>query len=468
MILDNLEITDIGDEGKGIARSGNMVVFIRNAIPGDVVDAMIIRKKKSFLEGIISRIHKNSPLRIEPFCDHFGTCGGCRWQHMTYESQLHFKQKHVEDCLTRIGRIQIPGIRPILPSPFTTGYRNKLEFTFSSRKWKAPDETGKQQSSIKDIAVGFHPPGIFDKVLDISTCHLMTEPSNRIRNYIREYIREHNLTCYDIRRQEGFMRTMIVRNTTTGNWMVVVVFRDHEPDKIFLLLEMITREFPEITSLFYVTHQKSNDDISDQVFHLFSGEPFITESFPGLRAGDPEIYFRIGPASFFQTNSHQALRLYKSVIDLAGFQGNEVVYDLYSGIGSIAISIARLVRRVIGIESIPSAVEDARINSMLNMINNIDFYHGEAEKLLTLEFIAQQGKCDVVITDPPRAGMHETVVKALLQMNPGKIIYISCNPATQARDIAMLVPKYHVSAIQPIDMFPHTTHVENMALLEKG
>jgi 23S rRNA (uracil1939-C5)-methyltransferase len=465
-IYEKVEITDAGSEGKAIARIGNLVVFVPFVVPGDIADIQIIKKKKSYLEGRVVRFHKYAAKRAVPFCSHFGTCGGCRWQNMRYVDQLYYKQKQVTDNFTRIAKIEDPVILPILPSENTTYYRNKLEYTFSNRRWLTGDDLNKEPSLRNQNALGFHIPLLFDKILDIDHCYLQPDPSNAIRLEARRYALEHNLTFYDARTWKGFMRNLIIRNSNTGGLMVIFVFRDDEQEVIQSLLDHFRRKFPQITSLYFVINPKKNDVISDLPAHLYSGEAFITEkmnAFDSLK----ELQFRIGPVSFYQTNSGQAGHLYRIAAEFAGFKGSETVFDLYTGTGTIANYIAGAVGKVTGIESVAEAVRDAEENSRINEIINTDFFTGEAEKVLTDDFIALRGKPDVIITDPPRAGMHGKVVNAMLKTAPEKIIYISCNPATQARDIALMKEYYNLEKCQPVDMFPHTQHLENIALLLK-
>ena len=465
-IYENVEITDAGSEGKAIARIGNLVVFIPFVVPGDVADLQIIKKKKSYLEGRAIRFHKYSGKRAEPFCSHFGTCGGCRWQNMRYEDQLYYKQKQVVDNLTRIAKIEYPEILPILPSENTTYYRNKLEYTFSSHRWLTSHDLNLEPSLRDQNALGFHIPLLFDKILDIDHCYLQEDPSNAIRLEAKRYADENHLSFYDARTWRGFLRNLIIRNSNSGDLMVNFIFRDDEQDMIRALLDHFKRKFPEITSLFYVINPKKNDVISDLTAHLYSGEPYITEKMNAFNSLK-ELKFRIGPVSFYQTNSGQAVHLYRIGAEFAGFDGTETVYDLYCGTGTIANYIAGAVDKVIGIESIADAVKDAEENSRLNEIKNTAFYTGEAEKILTDEFVEKRGRPDVIITDPPRSGMHGKVIQAMLKIAPEKIIYISCNPATQARDIALMKEHYNLEKCQPVDMFPHTQHLENVALLAK-
>jgi 23S rRNA (uracil1939-C5)-methyltransferase len=465
-IIENVEILDAGSEGKAIARVKERVIFVPFVVPGDVVDLVITKKRRNYLEGKAIRFHKYSDKRQEPFCEHFGVCGGCRWQNIRYEDQLYYKQKQVTDNIERIGKIIDPVILPILPSANSTFYRNKLEFTFSNRRWMVGGKTDEGQQQEDFNALGFHLPTMFDRVLDINKCWLQPDPSNEIRLEIKRYAQENHLSFYDVRNWTGFLRNIIIRSTENGGLMVIVVFRTEEREEIDLLLDNVQNKFPQITSLYYVINDKKNDIINDLPARLFSGQGFITEKMLSFN-GDKTLEFRIGPYSFFQTNSKQAAVLYKTAAGFAGFHGNETVYDLYSGIGTIASFIASSVGEVIGIESVPSAVEDAIMNAKMNNISNTRFFSGEAEKLLTTGFFETHGHPDMIITDPPRSGMHEKVVKAILDAAPGKVIYISCNPATQARDLNLMKDAYELVKCQPVDMFPHTQHVENIALLHK-
>jgi len=465
MIYQNVEIIDAGAEGMAVGKIDEKIIFIPFVVPGDVVDVQITRKKKKFLEGKAIHIHQYSPKRVQPYCSHFGLCGGCRWQNMLYEEQLFYKQKQVYESLTRIGKVTHPEILPILPSPATRYYRNKLDFTFSNHRWLTDEDRNPGEHAPDTNALGFHIPQFFDKVVDIQECFHMKDPSNAIRDAARQYARDHDLSFYDVRTWQGFLRNLIVRNTEAGGLMVILVVRN-EDDEIVKILDYLAGRFPEITSLFYVINPKKNDTIYDLEFNLYRGNPYITEVMPPFRAGDREIEFRIGPASFFQTNSLQAMNLYRTAAEFAGFGGQEHVYDLYTGTGTIANYIAPYVTKVTGIESVEAAIADAEVNSRINGIGNTSFFAGEAEKILTTEFIETQGRPDIIITDPPRNGMHEKVVRAILEVSPPKVVYVSCNPATQARDIALMSDQYSLEKCQPVDMFPHTHHVENVALLK--
>jgi len=458
-VLEKITITDIGAEGKALAKIDDLVVFVPFVVPGDVVDLQVTKKKKNYMEARAVKFHHYSEQRCEPFCQHFGICGGCKWQMLPYDEQLKFKQKQVIDHLMRIGKIQLPEISPILPSEKTVFYRNKLEFTFSNRRWRSFEELSSAQNIEDENALGFHISTHFDKVMNIEKCWLQDDISNRIRNEIRRYALGKKLDFFDLRRQEGFLRTMMVRTTTTGEVMLVLVFFREDEPKRTALLQHVADKFPEITSLLYVINSKANDTITDQEIIPFKGNDYIFEKMEDLT-------FKIGAKSFFQTNSTQACRLYEKARDFAKLTGNEIVYDLYTGTGTIANFVARKAKKVIGIEYVPEAVEDAVNNSKLNNITNTFFYAGDLKEVMTSDFIHEQGNPDVIITDPPRAGMHEDVVDAVLTTNAVRIVYISCNSATQARDLQLLDCKYKVTAVQPVDMFPHTHHVENIVLLE--
>jgi 23S rRNA (uracil1939-C5)-methyltransferase len=460
LILENIEILDAGAEGKAIARHNDMVIFIPFVVPGDVCDIRIVSRKRRFYEGRAIKFHKLSDKRIEPVCSHFGTCGGCKWQGMGYEHQLFYKQKQVQDNFTRIGHLEFPEIQPILASTQTEYYRNKLEYTFAPFRWLSDQEMNMEKDERDMDALGFHIPGMFDRVLDIQHCYLQSDVSNRIRLGVRAFAKENRLTFYNIRSFEGDLRNLLVRNSNTGDLMVIMVFGTDEIGKIELLMNYISDSFPEITSLFYVINQKRNDTINDLEPRHYKGLSYMTEEMEGL-------HFRIGPLSFFQTNSKQALELYRLTRDFARLTGTETVYDLYTGTGTIANFVASKAAKVIGIEYVEPAVKDAKLNSELNNIENTEFFAGDMAKVLTPEFMAENGRPDVVITDPPRAGMHEKVVKWMIEAAPSRIVYVSCNPATQARDISLLAESYNIIKIQPVDMFPHTHHVENICLLEK-
>ena len=467
-MLEQITITDVAAEGKALARVNDMVVFVPYVVPGDVVDLQVKRKKHSYAEAVAVKFHEYSPLRSEPFCKHFGVCGGCKWQCLKYEEQIRYKQKQVTDNLVRIGKIELPEISPILGSELTERYRNKLEFTFSNKRWLTQEEVDKDFKYDQMNAVGFHIPGAFDKVLAIDECHLMDDICNRIRNGVRDYAYEHNYTFFDLRSQEGMLRNMMIRIAEDENdrsikgLMVVMQFKVVAPEeeaKMMQLLQYMADTWPEITSLIYVINNKCNDTIGDLPIHVFKGEDHIIEEMEGLK-------FKVGPKSFYQTNSRQAYNLYKVTRDFAGLTGDELVYDLYTGTGTIANFVSRKARQVIGIEYVPEAIEDAKVNSMINGIDNTLFFAGDMKDILNQEFINEYGRPDVIITDPPRAGMHGDVIDTILFAEPKRIVYVSCNPATQARDLSLLDVKYKVMRVQPVDMFPHTHHVENVVLLE--
>ncbi len=457
---EKITIQDIGSEGKALARIGEMVVFTKMVIPGDVVDLQVIKKRKNYQEAIVTKIHEYSKDRVEAFCDHFESCGGCKWQFLPYKKQLAYKQKQVEDQLRRIGKVYLPEISPIEGSANDTFYRNKLEFTFSNKRWLTPAEIASGKEFGNADSLGFHAPGMFDKVINVEKCWLQPEPSNKIRNFIYQYALDNRLEFFDIREKKGFLRTLIIRTSTQNETMVILSFFREDEQLRTNLLQAIKEKFPEITSLLYVINPKGNDTITDLDIKLFNGREFIYEEMEGLK-------FKIGPKSFYQTNSEQAYQLYKIARDFASFSGDEIVYDLYTGTGTIANFIARSAKKVIGIEYIPEAIADAKENSSINKIENTRFFSGDIKEVLNNSFIAEHGHPDVVITDPPRAGMHNNVVTKLLETGPQKIVYISCNPATQARDVSLLNDSYKITKVKPVDMFPHTHHVENVILLEK-
>lgn len=455
--LENIEIIDIAEEGKGVGKHQDLVIFVEKAVPGDVVDIQIHRLKKNLAEAKITAFKKHSPDRVEPFCPHFGTCGGCKWQHLSYEAQLKYKQKTVLNALERLGKVDVSGAEPILGSAATTYYRNKLEFTFSNKRWLDDADLANRDNLAMD-ALGFHVPGRFDKILQIDHCYLQADPSNAIRNAVHDYALKNSLSYYDLREHSGAMRNLIIRTASTGELMVIVVFAYADDGQIQGLMEHLKTQFPQITSLLYIVNQKRNDTIFDQDVQVYAGRDHIFEEMEGLK-------FKIGAKSFYQTNSAQAYELYKITRNMAGLNANDLVYDLYTGAGTIANFVASQVKHVVGIEYVPTAIEDAKLNSEINGIGNTTFYAGDMKDILTADFIKAHGKPDVVITDPPRAGMHADVVARLLEMEASKIVYVSCNAATQARDIALLQEKYEVKRIRPVDMFPQTQHVENVALL---
>ena len=459
-LYENVTIIDIGAEGKAVARVNDLVIFTTHAIPGDVVDLQVTKKRKSYQEARVVNVHEESADRVAAFCDYFGVCGGCKWQFLTYEKQLFYKQKQVEDQLKRLGKIKLPEVSPILGSAKSTFYRNKLEFSFSNKRWLTTNELNADTEPETMNALGFHIPRMFDKIVDVEKCWLQPEPSNEIRNFIRAYALENELEFFDIRNQEGFLRNMIVRTASTGETMLIVAFYKEDVEKREGLLNAIATKFPALTSMMYVINSKGNDTITDQEIIPFKGSDHIFEEMEGLR-------FKIGPKSFYQTNSEQAYELYKVARDFAQLSGNEVVYDLYTGTGTIANFVASNAKKVVGIEYVPEAIDDAKINSEINQIENTSFYAGDMKTVLNERFISENGRPDVIITDPPRAGMHEDVVKTILDVAPEKVVYVSCNPASQARDLALMDEQYQVVKIQPVDMFPHTHHVENVVLLVK-
>ena len=459
IVLENVLIESVAAEGKAIARIDGTVLFVPFAVPGDIVDVKVTKKKKNYMEGFILRMVKPSGQRIEPFCSHFGICGGCKWQPLPYSMQLQAKQQQVYDQLVRIGHLEIPEIQPIVGSAKTAGYRNKLEFTFSNRRWI---EAGEDPDSIPPsgrVGLGFHVGRFFDKVLDIRQCHLQPEPSNAIRLFIRQYAVEHGLEFFDIRNHTGFLRTMTIRNNVKGDVMLIISFYHEDAGARTALLDAVSSAFHQIKSLWYVINLKANDSIADLDCILYKGDDAIYEEMEGLK-------FRIGPKSFYQTNSLQAYELYKIAREFACLKGSETVYDLYTGTGTIAQFVSGMAAKVIGIEYVPEAIEDARANASGNGITNCEFFAGDMKDVLTDNFIAQHGKPDVIILDPPRAGIHPDVAKVILEAAPERIVYVSCNPASQARDLAVLCGKYRITAVRPVDMFPHTHHVENVVALE--
>ena len=457
-LIESLEIVSVAAEGKALGRYNDVVVFVPMAVPGDVVDVQVRSKRRRFMEGYIVRFVKKSPMRVDPVCEHYGVCGGCKWQHLPYEEQLRFKQEQVTDQLARIGKVDLPAVSPIIGSEKTFFYRNKLEFTFSSKRWLTDEEVASGTEFADNEALGFHIPNMFDKVLDIRKCWLQADPSNPIRMAVREFCIASGYSFYNPREHAGLMRNLIVRTSTTGEVMAIVVFGENDPQRIDALLQHTAEKFPQITSLMYVVNTKLNDTIGDLDILLYKGNDHIFEQMEGLR-------FKIGPKSFYQTNSLQAYELYKIARDFAALTGAETVYDLYTGTGTIANFVARQCRKVVGVEYVPEAIEDAKVNARLNGIGNAVFYAGDMKDVLNERFIAENGRPDVVILDPPRAGIHEDVARTILTAVPARIVYVSCNPATQARDVALLDGAYRVTKIQPVDMFPHTHHVENVVQL---
>ncbi len=461
-LFTNIEVIDAGAKGKAVAKAPDgRVIFLNNAVPGDVVDIQTFKKRKAFYEGKAVAFHSLSDKRTEPKCEHFGTCGGCKWQHMDYKHQLHYKQSEVENNLRRLGNLELPDVSPIMGSNAHYFYRNKMEFSFSNNRWLTEDEI----SSTKDLgdrnALGFHIPGMWDKILDIKTCWLQADPSNTIRNTIKAFSTEHQLEFFDTRAQSGLLRTVMIRTTSVGEIMVVIQFFKDDKQKREFLLDHLKTNFPEITSLQYIINQKANDTIYDQEVVCYSGRDHIFEEMEGLK-------FKINAKSFYQTNSEQAYELYKVTRDFAGLSGEELVYDLYTGTGTIAQFVAKKAKHVVGVEAVPDAIKAAKENAQFNGIENVDFFVGDMKTVFNSEFIATNGVPDVVITDPPRDGMHKDVVQQLLNIAPKRIVYVSCNSATQARDLALMKDLYKIIKVQPVDMFPQTHHVENVVLLEKN
>ena len=459
-LLENIKIEAIAAEGKSLAHVNGKVLFVPFAVPGDVVDVQVKNKRRGFMEGYITRMIEPSPLRIKPFCSHFGVCGGCKWQSLPYSVQLENKQQQVVDQLTRIGHLDLPQISPILGSGNTIHYRNKLEYTFSSRRWIESMSEAEELTDTQKLGLGFHIAGLFDKVLDIDKCYLQPEPTNKIRLFVKDFAIRNNLEFFDLREQTGLLRTLIIRTSTTGEVMVIVVFAKDDKKNRELLLDALSTEFPSITSLNWIINDKRNDSVSDLECFNYSGRDHIYEKME-------ELVFRIGPKSFYQTNSHQAYELYKVVREMSALKGDEIVYDLYTGTGTIALFVAKNASKVIGIEYIEEAVNDAGENARFNNIGNCTFFAGDMKDMLSEQFMEQHGRPDVVILDPPRAGIHPDVAKVIAKSSPSRIVYVSCNPATQARDIALLGSDYRVVRVQPVDMFPHTHHLENIVLLEK-
>lgn len=456
--IEGLEITDIAAEGKSLGKHNDVVVFVPHTVPGDVVNIQINNKRRRFMEGYVLDFVTYSPIRIEPFCKHYGECGGCKWQALPYSMQLEYKQKQVEDQLQRLGKIELPEIAPIIGSERSEYYRNKLEFTFSNKRWVPRSEVAAGSATGDGNALGFHIPGMFDKVLDIEWCHLQAEPSNAIRLAVKRFAEENGFEFYNLRDHQGLMRNIVIRTSTTGQVMVVVVFAYDDAEKRGQLLDHLVKQFPEITSLNYIVNEKLNDSIGDQIAICYHGKPYMEERME-------ELTFRINPKSFYQTNSEQAYNLYKVTREFAELTGNEVVYDLYTGTGTIANFVASRAAKVVGIEYVPEAIEDAKQNSALNGIDNTLFFAGDMKDVLNQEFITKYGRPDVIILDPPRAGIHADVAATILAAAPERMIYVSCNPATQARDLAIFDEKYRVTKVQPVDMFPHTHHVENVVQL---
>ena len=460
-VFENIEVIDAGAKGVSVAKAPDgKVVFLPNVVPGDVVDIQTTRKRKAYYEGRAINFHSYSEHRTEPVCEHFGTCGGCKWQNMKYERQLFYKNQEVQNNLQRIGKIESPKFEPILGSEKQFFYRNKMEFGFSNARWMTQEEIASGKEFEHKNALGFHIPKMWDKILDIEKCHLQQDPSNAIRNEIKEFATKNNLEFFDARNQEGFLRTLMIRTASTGEIMVLIQFFKEDKANRELLLNFVAERFPEITSLLYVINSKGNDTLYDQDIQLFKGRDYILEEMEGL-------HFSINAKSFYQTNSDQAYELYKITRDFAGLTGEELVYDLYTGTGTIAQFVSKKAKKVIGVEAVPEAIEDAKANAVRNNITNCEFFAGDMKNVFNDEFIATHGQPDVIITDPPRDGMHKDVVGQILKIAPKRVVYVSCNSATQARDLALLDEKYKVIRVRPVDMFPQTHHVENVVLLEK-
>ncbi len=459
-LLERVLVTDIASEGKALGKVNDKVVFISNTVPGDIVDVQVTRKRKKFYEGFPVKFHYYSDIRVEPFCEHFGICGGCKWQSLPYKEQLFYKQKEVINNLSRIAKVVLPEIYPIIPSPADTFYRNKLEFTFTNKRWLTSEEIESGLEITDNNALGFHVSGRYDKVVDIKKCHLQPDPSNDIRLEIKDYALKNKMSFFDINVQKGFLRTLIIRTSSIGEVMVIISFFTDDMNARNLLFEHLNKKFPSVTSWMYVINSKANDTIMDLDICLYAGRNHIFESMGDLK-------FKIGPKSFFQTNFKQAFRLYSVVLEFAELTGRETVYDLYTGTGTIANFVAGQANKVVGIENVPEAIDDARENSLINKIDNTVFLSGDIKDIFNVELFEHHGHPDIVITDPPRAGMHSDVVQTLINAAADKIVYVSCNPATQARDINILDVSYRVVKVQPVDMFPHTHHVENIVLLEK-
>ncbi len=461
IVFDQIQVLDAGAKGVSVAKAPDgKVIFIPNVVPGDVVDVQTFKKRKAYYEGKAIQFHEFSQYRVEPICEHFGVCGGCKWQNMKYSQQLYYKQNEVYNHLLRIGKIELPEFEPILGSQKQFFYRNKVEFSFSNSRWLTENEIGSDTDFANRNALGFHIPKMWDKILDINTCHLQEDPSNAIRNAIRAFANTNNLTFFNPRAHEGLLRTLMIRTASTGEIMVLIQFFENDKTKRELLLDHIYEQFPQITSLQYVINTKANDTIYDQKIQLYKGRDYILEEMEGLK-------FSINAKSFYQTNSDQAYELYSITRDFAGLNGNEIVYDLYTGTGTIAQFVSKNAKKVIGVESVPEAIIDAKANALRNQITNCEFYVGDMKVVFNENFIAHHGKPDVIITDPPRDGMHKDVIEQIMKIEPEKIVYVSCNSATQARDLALMDEKYKVTRVRPVDMFPQTHHVENVVLLEK-
>ena len=457
-MIEGLHITTLAAEGKAMGKVDNQVVFVPMTVPGDVVDVQVRKHHRRFMEATVVRFIEKSPLRVEPFCEHFGVCGGCKWQSLPYEEQLNQKTKQVEDQLVRIGHLDIPEVRPCLGSERTREYRNKLEFTFADKRWLTYEEIAEGGDIATTPAVGFHIPGCFDKVLDIRKCHLQVDLSNRIRLATKQFCIDNGYSFHNARAHEGLMRTMVIRTASTGEVMVIVVFNENDTERINALMSHLRDMFPEITSLIYMINEKWNDSLGDREPICFAGKDHIIEEMEGLK-------FKVGPKSFYQTNSEQAYELYKVTRDFADLKPTDTLYDLYTGTGTIANFCARRAKRIVGVEYVPEAIEDAKVNSMINSIDNTTFYAGDMKDVLSDDFIKRNGQPDVIILDPPRAGVDERVIEVIKRAAPQRMVYVSCNPSTQARDLALLSDMYTIEAVQPVDMFPHTHHVENVVKL---
>ena len=465
-VIENIRVGTMAAEGKCVARINGQVIFLEGCAPGDLVNARLTRIRSNFLEGTVTEILEYAPERTEPFCIHFGLCGGCSWQHIRYETQLQYKQQQVVDNLERIGGLQLPAISPIFPSEKTRYYRNKLDFTFSAQRWLTNDEIARVKAGEMEDepALGYHIPRKYDKVFDVNQCHLQPDPSNAIRLAVKDEAERHAIPFFDLRKQIGFLRTLTIRTANTGEVMIILQVTYDKMEWIEQILARLERDFPQITSFQYVINGKKNDTFHDLEIITWKGNPYVTETMPTVDGAD-KLHFRIGPKSFYQTNSGQAYHLYRFAAAMAGIQPDELVYDLYTGTGTIANFVARQAKKVIGLEYVAAAIEDAKVNSQINTISNTDFFAGDIKHLLDESFLDAHGHPDVVITDPPRAGMHEDVCRMLLKAQPARIVYVSCNAATQARDLKILAERYDITAVQPVDMFPHTTHVENVVAL---
>jgi len=459
-IIGNVAVLDIANDGKAVGKIGDLVVFISHAVPGDVVDVQVTRKRKKYVETVPVCFRKYSDWRVEPVCSSFAVCGGCKWQDFDYRQQLHFKHKNISDCLVRIGKLEVPTIAPVLAADPILFYRNKLEFTFSSNRWLTEEEIQSESEINNRNALGFHIPGKFDKVLDIDRCYLQPDPSNAIRTAIRDFALQENMPFYNLRSHQGYLRTLVIRTSSTGNVMVIVNFHHEDTAMREKLLNFVWKQFPEVTSLMYVINPKLNDSFADLEVQSYKGKPYIMDEMEGLK-------FKIGPKSFYQTNFNQAYQLYRFIRDFSELTGSEIVYDLYTGTGTIANFLASKAKKVIGVENVTEAIDDAKYNSHINGIRNTYFFVGDMKDVLTIEFIQKHGTPDVVVLDPPRAGVHAKVITALLLAMPKKVIYVSCNPSSQARDLALMQEYYKITAVQPVDMFPHTHHVENVVKLER-